>query len=166
MLTAHFGIISALGSTAPTRAAPTLGMCWDHGIKRRGTSFHLVSRLLDLFPEWVICDGKLRKLLSGMPQAKPKLLSEISAGAGLTKDSALRILQAQEAKGSAKRIPPDERRNGDARLNDYHRECGFCSQSCAKRQRASVHFIGITWVSESALVSPLDCASQNRPNKI
>ena len=105
MLMAHFGIISALGSTAPTRAAPTLGMCWDHGIKRRGTSFHLVSRLLDLFPEWVICDGKLRKLLSGMPQAKPKLLSGISAGAGLTKDSALRILQAQEAKGSDARKP-------------------------------------------------------------
>jgi len=44
-----------------------------------------------------------------MPQGKPKLLSEISARAGISKDSALRILKAQEAKGSLKRIQPDEK---------------------------------------------------------
>jgi len=53
--------------------------------------------------------SKAEKVLSVMPQGKPKLLSEISARAGISKDSALRILKAQEAKGSLKRIQPDEK---------------------------------------------------------
>ena len=48
------------------------------------------------------------KVLSVMPQGKPKRLSEIASLAGISDDYALKILQALEASGRVMPFNPDE----------------------------------------------------------
>jgi hypothetical protein len=48
------------------------------------------------------------KVLSVMPQGRPKPLSEISALSGFSQDSLLRILVAEERAGTVQRVQSDE----------------------------------------------------------